>query len=62
MAKYVVEKDTDGCKECGVGALWTIVRPDGVADSTSWEDKEFADELCDKLNDAYERGLRDGKQ
>jgi hypothetical protein len=56
---YHVEAERDrACVACGAGTLWTIVGPDDIAESTSWEDKELADDICEAMNDAYEKGVQ----
>ena len=61
MSAYKVERYNQGCKECGDGATWVIVGPDGVASATSYGDKDQADEICELQNEAYEKGLAAGK-
>lgn len=56
MEKYRLDPCGRGCKSCGAGEHWDIIAPDGIALSTSWGDKEFAEELVEMLNDAYEMG------
>lgn len=59
-AEYWVERDEEGCPSCGHDATWQVVHREGteeVAESTSWEDKEFAEDLAEMLNIAFERGL-----
>lgn len=64
-AFYKVEKDMEGCSECGHGALYSIVHAENgveVAESTSYETLEDAQQMCDDLNTAYEKGLKHGGQ
>lgn len=56
MSIYCIEQDTPGCNECGEGATWWVIGPDGVASSISYGDKEEAEFLARALNAAYELG------
>jgi predicted GTPase len=53
---YTVECDHEGCSQCGHDRMWTIVDSDGIGAGQSWGDKEFVDDLCEMLNDAFEKG------
>jgi hypothetical protein len=60
-AFYRVEPSPDhaGCATCSHGQMWDIVHDeDGepTAESTSWGDKEFVEDLCEMMNDAYQKG------
>lgn len=50
-----------GCENCGAGEEYDVVfdneGPQEMAESTSWEDEEFVDDLVGMLNHAYARGL-----
>lgn len=52
LGRYRVEQTDAGCPECGHGAYWSIVRPDGVAFARDFADKEEAEDLAEMLNDA----------
>lgn len=55
---YVVYVEKEPCALCGAhGGLWGVVnlRTD-TALSTSWGDKEYAEEICELLNDAARHG------
>lgn len=56
---YRIEAEKPGCEHCGAGSQWCIVGPDEIALSTSWEDKSFAEDLCEELNLAHEKALAD---
>ncbi len=54
----LADKDS-GCNACGHGQMWTLVHGEGDDEEqvhTSWGDREFVDDLCDLMNDAYEAG------
>jgi hypothetical protein len=53
---YRVEVDTEGCKHCAGGRMWTIVGSDGVAIGSSWGDQEFASDIADLMNMAFDAG------
>jgi hypothetical protein len=53
---YFVEVDQNGCERCGHGKTWTVVGPDGVAHSQSFDDVEDAESLADALNGAFFAG------
>jgi hypothetical protein len=55
-AAYRVEVDTEGCAHCAGNRTWTIVGPDGVAIGSSWGDEEFAGDVADLMNMAYDAG------
>lgn len=55
--EYIVELDTPGCGHCGANSFWRIVNSDDCATSTSYGDKELAEDICDLMNDAYKRGV-----
>ena len=55
---YNVVKDKKGyCKSCEAGSTWTVEGPDGVCLGTSYEDKEFAEEIAELMNEAYKLGV-----
>lgn len=56
MAEYRVEEETKACKSCGMGSTWIIVDSDNIGGGTTYSDKEIADDICELMNDAYERG------
>lgn len=59
--RYVVYKDTDGCPTCGHGEHFTVL--DTATDtqlSTSYEDKELAEDICGWMNQAFEAGTQEG--
>jgi len=58
---YRVEEDAsyEACKHCGHGTYWTIVSGTGedvFACGISYGDKEAAEDICDLMNMAYDRG------
>ena len=59
-APYTVEPDGKGCDCCGYGQLWWIVfGPEDIAESTGYEDKEEAEDICEDLNRAFAKGQAD---
>lgn len=71
MPRYRVERragDTSGCNHCGHDQQWTIVEghgDDAIEDGTSWggpEGKELAEEICERMNDAFEAGRQVGME
>jgi hypothetical protein len=56
---FRVETLTPACGECGNGAMFTVIGPDEVAESTDFGDKEDADSLARSLNHAFELGQKD---
>lgn len=59
---YFIEVDTVACRSCGRGKTWRVIGPDGVGESTSYEDEEDAIYEADKLNDAYANGAASKKE
>jgi len=59
---YFVEVDSNGCRHCGVGRTWTVIGPNGVGASRSWEDEEDAENFADSLNEAFWRGRTEPSQ
>ena len=60
--EYNVEISSAGCERCGVGTQWAIVtnlngEPTEIGGMT-WGDKETAEDICEMLNEAYERGTK----
>jgi hypothetical protein len=53
---YHVEVETVGCEHCAGGRQWTVVDPDDVAISMSFELEEDADDIAVFMNIAYEAG------
>lgn len=56
---YRVERDEAGCEHCGNGGTWTVVCGHGDDEqqiSRSFDDRECAEDLCEDMNDAFERG------
>lgn len=56
---YRVERDEAGCPHCDAGGTWTVVCGRGDDEeqiSTSFEDRECAEDLCKQMNRAFERG------
>lgn len=59
---YRVELDTKGCTHCGHGDYWTVTwDQDGEAHqiSSSSDDKESIEFICESMNSARELALRD---
>lgn len=56
LEPYHVEVDTGGCERCGHGKTWTVVGPDDMAHSVSWEDQEEAEDFARAMNCAYAAG------
>lgn len=54
---FRVEVDHGGCEHCAAGKTWTVVGPDDVALSRSYEESDEAEYLCNELNDAYAFGF-----
>jgi hypothetical protein len=54
---YFVEVDVTGCRCCGAGKTWTVIGPDGVAASRSWECVSDAEDFAEALNDAFYKGV-----
>ena len=57
---YRVEVQTHGCERCSAGTTWALVEdvsgePVEIG-GVSYGDKETADDICDMLNEAFERG------
>jgi hypothetical protein len=55
---YTVEIDTRGCSSCGKEVGYTVVGPDGVEESAIYNDRGEAEAIADRMNSAYEQGLR----
>lgn len=53
---FRVEVDHEGCMYCNRGKQWTVVGPDGVASSTSWEDEDDAEKHARDMNYAFAQG------
>jgi hypothetical protein len=55
---YYIELDANhmGCDHCGEGKQWLVVGPDEVAESTSYDCKEHAEDVAEKLSVAYRKG------
>lgn len=54
---YYVDVDEVGCEKCKHGMYFTIVfRPTETAEGISYGDEDEAQELADRLNDAYSKG------
>lgn len=51
---YTVEVEQNGCERCGSGREWVVVGPDGIALGQTWSDKNEADELAERMNEARE--------
>lgn len=54
---YSVEVETGGCLMCGAGRLWAVVGPDGIAQSTMFEDESDAADLAALLSEAFRQGM-----
>ena len=55
---YTVEVDIRGCSRCGKEAGYTVVGPDGVEESSVYNDRGIAEEIADLMNNAYELGRK----
>jgi len=56
---YRVEAAEGGCEHCGHDKFWDIVFTENgetCATGQSWGDKEHAEDICDLMNMAYDRG------
>jgi hypothetical protein len=56
---YRVVAEPGGCEHCGHEKLWTIVHDENgeeVGEGSSWGDQEHAQDICDLMNMAYDRG------
>lgn len=58
MSEYKIKEEDGGCQCCGHGNLWMVVNSEDLAISTFYENEDDAQEMCDELNDAFERGLK----
>lgn len=56
MSAYKIVVDKEGCQHCGGERTWTIEGPDEVCIGTSWGDEEFASDICDLMNMAFDAG------
>ena len=58
---YSVQIDVPGCDHCAAGRQYSAVfhdgQPDELAESTSYDDYDFACEIQDMLNAAYLKGV-----
>jgi hypothetical protein len=58
--RFRVEVSNAGCERCHAGQTWDIVHDDEqgepMAESTSYEDREAAEDLCEAMNRAYFMG------
>lgn len=60
----VVEGDARPCAHCTQGMLWRIVSGEGegeIAIGSSWGDEDFAHDICDLMNMAYDAGREVGR-
>lgn len=65
MSAYKVEIEHHGCGKCGNGKTYTVVGPDDVRISESWEGEEAeyeAESRARELNTAYDLGRGVGQQ
>ena len=53
---YTVVVENLGCPHCNRGRTWTVLGPDGVAGSTSYEDVADAHSEAAMKNAAYHKG------
>ena len=53
---FRVEVEESGCERCGHGTQWTVVGPDDVAISQSFEDQELAEDIAEYMNQGYRAG------
>lgn len=56
VGPYLVEVGKKGCERCCAGKQWTVVGPDDVAHSESFENPDDAEALAMALNDAFSLG------
>lgn len=56
---YTVVLENQGCSHCGAGKMWDIVDSDGFATGTSYGSDEDAQDVCDDMNMAFNRGRED---
>ncbi len=54
---YRVEQALPACDACGGPPGFDVIGPDGVALSTTYNEREDADCMAESLNDAYELGF-----
>ena len=55
---FIVESEGIGCDKCGAGEFWNVVfKPEDVALSTAYGDKEEAEDLAEDLNNAFRKGV-----
>jgi hypothetical protein len=58
---YTVEPEGKACKYCGLGEMWDVIGPDGVALGTSFGDKESAEDYATDMDSAYKAALYRGR-
>lgn len=58
---YTVEPEGKACPHCGLGEMWDVIGPDGVALGTSFGDKLSAEEYAEDLDGAYKSALYRGR-
>lgn len=56
---YTVEQKELGCQNCGEGAMWRVIDPDGIELDTSYSSLENAKELVWELNRAFFLGKKE---
>ena len=55
---FIVESEGRGSDKCGAGEFWNVVfKPEDVALSTAYGDKEEAEDLAEDLNNAFRKGV-----
>lgn len=61
--RYIVEPTKSPCKHCGAGGFWTVLDTDKDTHiSTDFGDKEQAEYICERMNEAYNEGVEVGNQ
>lgn len=53
---FRVEVEKAGCERCGHGTQWTVVGPNEVAISQSFEDQELAEDIAEYMNQGFRAG------
>lgn len=57
--RVIVDDSHKSCTQCGEGKFWTVVHGRGEDEfgiGTSWGDEELANDVCDLMNMALDRG------
>lgn len=56
---FFVETDTEGCPNCGCNRTYRVVcRVTDTSESVTYDDKDEAERLAERLNAAFQLGTR----